>query len=415
MGDPENVRLLIAGTAVLVLALVVDLGPGVALTGYFGLGPLILAAACPPLITAGIGGLTVAMAIISGIWDHRFGTQAHIAAIILVLVQSAIAVYICVYRERQRSKLHRVQAVAEVAQRALLPAVPGQLDGTGFAARYLSAAQEASVGGDLYEVVSTSNGIRVIIGDVRGKGLPAVRLASVVLGAFREAAVTWLDPEQVTAACARAVGREAGPEDFVTALVLDIHPDGRLGMCSAGHHPPRLVSADRSSTLELRSPSPPLGLAERFTVTTAQWEVGDRLAAVHRRPDRGQGQPGTLLPPGRSPGAGAGQRPGGGSRPTHLRPQHPCRRRPARRPRGPVGRTATRPDRRADRAGRRRLTGPHRGAASALGPSAAAAFPPRPGRSTLDRPPRRLRDQTRQEIRPSFSVTEDIPRSLTLT
>ncbi len=277
MGDPENVRLLIAGTAVLVLALVVDLGPGVALTGYFGLGPLILAAACPPLITAGIGDLTVAMAIISGIWDHRFGTQAHIAAIILVLAQSAIAVYICVYPERQRSKLHRVQAVAEVAQRALLPAVPGQLDGTGFAARYLSATQEASVGGDLYEVVSTSNGIRVIIGDVRGKGLPAVRLASVVLGAFREAAVTWLDPEQVTAACARAVGREAGPEDFVTALVLDIHPDGRLGMCSAGHHPPRLVSADRSSTLELRSPSPPLGLAERFTVTTAQWEVGDRL------------------------------------------------------------------------------------------------------------------------------------------
>ncbi len=277
MGDPENVRLLVAGTAVLVLALVVDLGPGVALTGYFGLGPLILAAACPPLITAGIGGLTVAVAIISGIWDHRFGTQAHIAAIILVLVQSAIAVYICVYRERQRSKLHRVQAVAEVAQRALLPAVPGQLDGTGFAARYLSAAQEASVGGDLYEVVSTSNGIRVIIGDVRGKGLPAVRLASVVLGAFREAAVTWLDPEQVTAACARAVGREAGPEDFVTALVLDIHPDGRLGMCSAGHHPPRLVSADRSSILEVRSPSPPLGLAERFTVTTAQWEVGDRL------------------------------------------------------------------------------------------------------------------------------------------
>ncbi|KQC35511.1 serine/threonine protein phosphatase [Frankia sp. ACN1ag] len=277
VGGPENLRLIVAGAAVLTLALVVDLGPGVALTGYFGLGPLILAAACPPLITAGIGGLTVIVAILSGLWDHRFGTQPHIAAIILVLVQSAIAVYICVYRDRQRSKLHRVQAVAEVAQRALLPAVPGQLDGAGFAARYLSAAQEASVGGDLYEVVPTANGIRVIIGDVRGKGLPAVRLASVVLGAFREAAVTWLDPEQVAAACARAVGREAGPEDFVTALVLDIHPDGRLGMCSAGHHPPRLVSADGSATLELRSPSPPLGLAERFTVTTAHWEIGDRL------------------------------------------------------------------------------------------------------------------------------------------
>jgi hypothetical protein len=274
---PENLRLTVIGAAVLLITLVVDLAPSIALTGYFGLGPLILAAACPPPITAAVGGLTVVVAVVSGFWDHRFGTGQHVAAIVLVIVQSAIAVYICVYRERQRSKLHRVQAVAEVAQRALLPAVPSRLDGAGFAARYLSAAREASVGGDLYEVVPTTQSIRVIIGDVRGKGLPAVRLASVVLGAFREAAVTWLDPEQVAAACARAVGREAGPEDFVTALVLDIHPDGRLGMCSAGHHPPQLVSPDGARTLQLRSPSPPLGLAERFTTSMDHWGVGDRL------------------------------------------------------------------------------------------------------------------------------------------
>ncbi|SNQ47336.1 Serine/threonine protein phosphatase [Frankia canadensis] len=272
-----NLRLIIAGAAVLLVTLIVDLGPGVALTGYFGLGPLILAAACSPWITAAIGAVTVAVGICSGLWDDRFGSGQHIAAVVLVLIQSVIAVYICVYRDRQRSKLHRVQAVAEVAQRALLPAVPNRLDGAGFAARYLSAAEEASVGGDLYEVVPTASSIRVIIGDVRGKGLPAVRLASVVLGAFREAAVTWLDPEQVAAACARAVLREAGPEDFVTALVLDIHPDGRLGMCSAGHHPPRLVSPDSARTVQLRSPSPPLGLAERFTTTTDHWAVGDRL------------------------------------------------------------------------------------------------------------------------------------------
>ncbi len=273
----DSLRLIIAGSAVLLIVLVLDLAPCVALTGYFGLGPLILAAACPPLATATIGAVTVVVAVVSGFWDHRFGEASHVAAVILVLIQSAIAVYICVYRERQRSKLHRVQAVAEVAQRALLPDVPSRLDGAGFAARYLSAAQEASVGGDLYEVVRTAQSIRVIIGDVRGKGLPAVRLASVVLGAFREAAVTWLDPEQVAAACARAVGREAGPEDFVTALVIDIHPDGRLGMCSAGHHPPRLVSPDGARTLEVRSPSPPFGLAERFTTTTDHWEIGDRL------------------------------------------------------------------------------------------------------------------------------------------
>ncbi|ETA03737.1 hypothetical protein ThrDRAFT_00656 [Frankia casuarinae] len=277
LGGVEDVRPLIAGTLVLVTVVILDATPGLILVGYFGLGPLIIAAASPPRVTAAVGALAVIAALLSGFWDHWFGTGPHLAATTLVALQSVIAVCICVCRERQRSQLHQVKAVAEVAQRALLPAVPSRLNGAGFAARYLSAAQEASVGGDLYEVVSTSQSIRMIIGDVRGKGLPAVRLASIVLGAFREAAVTWLDPEQVAAACARAVGREAEPEDFVTALIVDIHPDGRLGLCSAGHHPPRLVSADECTTLELKSPSPPLGLAERFSVTMASWAVGDRM------------------------------------------------------------------------------------------------------------------------------------------
>ncbi|OHV31776.1 hypothetical protein BCD49_05665 [Pseudofrankia sp. EUN1h] len=38
-----------------------------------------------------------------------------------------------------------------------------------------------------------------------------------------------------------------------------------------------------------------------------------------------------------------------------------------------------------------------------------------PGRSTLERPPRRCFDQSRQEMRPSLSVTDDTPFSLTFT
>ncbi|MEP6666743.1 MAG: SpoIIE family protein phosphatase [Nocardioidaceae bacterium] len=40
-----------------------------------------------------------------------------------------------------------------------------------------------------YEVVSTRGGVRLLIGDVRGKWLGAVRLTTVVLGFFRTAAV----------------------------------------------------------------------------------------------------------------------------------------------------------------------------------------------------------------------------------
>jgi serine phosphatase RsbU (regulator of sigma subunit) len=266
-----------AGLLVLAAALGIDAGTSLTVVGYFGLAPLIAAVAGPPTTTAALGSLALFGAVLSGTWDHRFGSSQHWALIMLAAVESALAVFMSHYRMRRESELRQVRAVAEVAQRALLPAVPAELDGVRFAARYLSAAQEASVGGDLYEVVATPHTIRVIIGDVRGKGLPAVRLATVVLGAFREAAVTWLDPEQVATACARAVSREADPEDFVTALLVDIHADGRLSLCSAGHHPPVLLTADGAEALPVSSPSSPLGLADRFTVTSARWDVGDRL------------------------------------------------------------------------------------------------------------------------------------------
>jgi phosphoserine phosphatase RsbU/P len=268
---------IIAGLVVLAGALGIDAATSLNVIGYLGLAPLIAAIAVPPPTTIALGSLALIGAVLSGTWDHRFGNTQHWATIMLVAVESGLAVFMSRYRMRRESELRQVRAVAEVAQRALLPAVPPELDGVRFAARYLSAAQEASVGGDLYEVVATAHTIRVIIGDVRGKGLPAVRLASVVLGAFREAAVTWLDPEQVATACARAVSREADPEDFVTALLVDIHADGRLSLCSAGHHPPVLLTADEAKALRMSSPSPPLGLADRFTVTSARWDVGDRL------------------------------------------------------------------------------------------------------------------------------------------
>ena len=53
---------------------------------------------------------------------------------------------------------------------------------------YLAAAAEARVGGDLYEVARTPFGIRLIVGDARGKGLEAVETAADVLGVFREVA-----------------------------------------------------------------------------------------------------------------------------------------------------------------------------------------------------------------------------------
>ncbi len=289
-----------SGLAVLVVVIVVDVltGSRVRLAGYFGIVPLIISASATPRVTLAFGAVATAMAVVSGIWDDRFLTSQHLAAVLLVGIQAGVALYIATLRSRREAELREVRAVAEVAQRALLPTVPRVLDGVGFAARYLSAAQAASVGGDLYEVIATPHTVRVLIGDVKGKGLPAVRLATVVLGAFREAATTWLQPEQVAAACARAVSREADAEDFVTALLIDIHADGRLSLCAAGHHPPVLLSSASGSTRTLRmpKPSPPLGIAEQFSVTESRWEIADRLLLFTDGLVEARNESGTFFP-----------------------------------------------------------------------------------------------------------------------
>lgn len=269
----------LARAALVLLALCVAdiLIPKITIVGFFGLAPLIAAVSCGPRTISGLGLAATSLAVVSGTWDDRFGSGQHVAACLLVVAQSAVAVGVSSARGNRERELGRVRAVAEVAQHALLPAVPGTVAGVGFAARYLSADREALIGGDLYEVVRTPHTLRIIIGDVKGKGLPAVRLTTVVLGAFREAAVTWLDLEQVAAACGRAVAREADAEDFVTALMVDIHADGTLRLLNAGHPAPVVLRGGRTHPLKMPTPSPPLGIAESFTAVSARWETGDRI------------------------------------------------------------------------------------------------------------------------------------------
>src|ERR1051326_8796417 len=69
----------------------------------------------------------------------------------------------------QQQHLANVVSVAEAAQRAVLRPLPEHVGPLELGVVYLAAAADAQVGGDLYDVAKTPFGIRVIIGDVRGK------------------------------------------------------------------------------------------------------------------------------------------------------------------------------------------------------------------------------------------------------
>ncbi len=172
---------------------------------------------------------------------------------------------------RQERRIADVTSVAEAAQRALLRPPPPRLGPLGFDVVYVAAAAEATVGGDLYEAVATrEHGIRVIMGDVRGKGLGAIELATDVLGMFRELAHDTCTLSELAARLDAGLGRGGmgRHEEFVTALLVEIDPEsGQTSIFNCGHPPPLLIpaayddAATRGVTLmEVPAPAPPLGL-----------------------------------------------------------------------------------------------------------------------------------------------------------
>ena len=177
----------------------------------------------------------------------------------------------------QSGRLAAVSRVAEAAQRAILAPAPARLGPVALAARYVSAFAEAQVGGDLYEVVPRAGGVRLIVGDVRGKGLEAVRTATVVLGEFRAAAADLEDLTTVAVQIDRRLAPYLGEEDFVTAVLAEIVDDGTLTVASCGH-PAAVIAARDGAVYEVGRPgSLPLGLGARPSVFTVRLSVGDRV------------------------------------------------------------------------------------------------------------------------------------------
>ena len=111
---------------------------------------------------------------------------------------------------------------------------------------------------------------------MRGKGLEAVRTATVVLGAFRAAGADLTDLGAVAAQMDRRLRDYLDVEDFVTALLVDVCDDGSVALASCGHPPPLLVSGGAVTGLHVL-PSVPLGLGAAPQVTTWRLAPGDRL------------------------------------------------------------------------------------------------------------------------------------------
>jgi hypothetical protein len=275
----QQVFVALLGVAITAVAMAqYRMGHGPVTVAWLAIGPLLASLLLSPWITAALAGWAVVLS--AGLIAHQPGPPGTLVSHLSVLVLlAAFAVVNSALRTAAQRRLSQVRAVARVAQSALLREVPATVTAGRLASRYVSAAAEARVGGDLLEVVPHEDHSRWLIGDTRGKGLPAVRLASVAMTSFRDAcAQPGLSLPEVARVVNRSVTRAAGDEDFVTALFADFDPRGWLELVTCGHPPPLRLTADGG--LQALTPSAyatPLGLHPDMRASTFTVSPGDRL------------------------------------------------------------------------------------------------------------------------------------------
>ena len=150
----KRVLAVLLGLAITALALAqYRSGRGPVAVAWLAVGPLVASLLLRPLVTAVLAGWATALGV-GLIVDQpaRPGTLvSHLGVFVLL---AAFAVANSVLRTAAQRRLSRVRAVARVAQSALLREVPATVTAGRLASRYLSAAAEAQVGGDLVEVVA---------------------------------------------------------------------------------------------------------------------------------------------------------------------------------------------------------------------------------------------------------------------
>jgi hypothetical protein len=276
--SPETRAGLGAAFVLLALVTVVELADGNKANhiGLFAAVPFLAAAFASWRDVLIVGTVSTFLSVVFGMANPMQFTVPVTVNIAGVVMATGVAAAVGAIRQRQTERFAELSRLASVAQGAVLRPIGPQVGPLAIAARYISASAAADIGGDLYEAVDTPYGVRMIIGDVRGKGLDAVRLASIVLGSYRHVAYERADLRAIVADLDRAVARSVGDEDFVTAALVE-ERGGTLTIVNCGHPPPLLLRRGEVIELDPPAPAPPLGFMPVVRPRVERLEPGDRL------------------------------------------------------------------------------------------------------------------------------------------
>lgn len=249
---------------------------GQSVLGWLAIAPFLAAAFAPWRWVVLIGAIASGICLATGLLQDNGLDTAAITGVVGMGLATAGACAVAVVRQNQNRRFAELARLATVASEAVLRPIGPQVGRLAIAGRYVSASAAPEIGGDLYEAVETPYGVRVIIGDVRGKGLDAIRLSSIVLGSYRHVAYERPDLRTIVADLDRAVARSVGEEDFVTAALVE-ERGGTLTVVNCGHPSPLLLRRGKVIPLDPPRPAPPLGLSPVVQARVEHLEPGDRL------------------------------------------------------------------------------------------------------------------------------------------
>ncbi|MBI0293761.1 serine/threonine-protein phosphatase [Streptomyces sp. PRKS01-29] len=257
--------------------------------------PALAAVTMGPVGTGGVAVLAGMVSVITAFHNDAWGTPQVYTNLLALLVVAVASVATSAVRMRRDRELAHVRRIAEVSQNVVLRPLPARMGVVNTASVYMAAERGAQIGGDLYEAMCTRYGVRLIVGDVRGKGLAAVRSAAAVVGAFREAVHYERELAEVMHRCAAALAREYElldrsqlqdprelEEQFVTVLLAQVTDEWMVQLINRGHPPPLVMRGHEVRSLDPARPLPPLGLEEFLSppaidVETYPFLPGDRL------------------------------------------------------------------------------------------------------------------------------------------
>lgn len=270
---PRNAELILGVLAVtaVVEALGVLSGSEVWLLGLLVFLPGTASALCTVRQTAFVAAWTTLVvtttAVVRDVDADRWLDR--LLLVLLTLALGVASVYACHRRIGREHEMFRLRSTAAAMQRHILHPLPLLTDDVLVNGVYEPLQEDRLVGGDIYDVVASPWGTRVLIGDVQGKGLAAVGAAFAVIGTFREAAhreptlTALVDALDAAVVRHNSYAENTGDDErFVTALVIGIDGHGEeVQAVNCGHVPPHVLHEGTVTTAELDS-GVPLGLAE---------------------------------------------------------------------------------------------------------------------------------------------------------